>query len=127
PPGFRKDVGRQAAPASFSTCRTVAGFIGAWRMRTPLASKNALAPAPPMPTVGGSPDPDRFQPALNAAMLPAFTSTSKFPGMTVVDLFGCTLASETSGASLKRRIGYVTQSRLVTRSLFQVGASYSAR
>src|SRR6476661_7366192 len=96
-------------------------------MRTPVASKNAFATAEPMPTVGGSPEPDSAQPALNAAVLPACTLTLKSPGVTSVPLFGWTLTSVTFGASLKRRIGYVTQSRLVMRSLFHVGASYSAR
>ena len=74
-----------------------------------------------MPTVGGSPEPERFQPALNAAVLPALTSMpSNSPGTTVVYLPGWTLTSVTFGLSLKRRIGYVTQSRLVIRSLFHV-------
>ena len=45
------------------------------------------------------------------------------PGITVVYLPGCTLTSVTVGLSLKRRIGYETQSRLVTRSLLNVTCS----
>ena len=48
--------------------------IGAWRMRAPVASKNAFATAAPIAVVGGSPDPVSSQPLLNAAVLPAFTS-----------------------------------------------------
>src|SRR6185369_6839995 len=88
-------------------------------MRTPVASKNAFATADGMPTVGGSPDPERSQPLLNAAVLPACTSCVVSPGRTLIIV--------TDGASLKRRIGYETQSRLVTRSLFQVACSYNAR
>ena len=51
--------------------RTFAGFIGAWRMRTPVASKNAFATAEPIAAVGGSPEPESVQPSLNAAVLPA--------------------------------------------------------
>src|SRR5262249_44310864 len=116
-----------AAPASLRTCRTVAGFIGAWRMRTPVASKNAFATALPMPTLGGSPEPDSSQPSLNASALPFCTSCDVSPGFTVLYSPGCTFTSVTVGASLKRRIGYETQSRLVIRSLFQVACSYSAR
>ena len=48
-----------AAP---STPRATAGVIGAWRMRTPVASKNAFATAEPTAVVGGSPEPARAQP-----------------------------------------------------------------
>src|SRR5690242_4200423 len=106
-------------PACFKVPRTVAGFIGAWRMRTPVASKNAFATAELTAVVGGSPDPDRFQPLLKAAVFPACTSWLSSPGRTTVYLPGCTLINVTVGLSLNRRIGYETQSRLVTRSLFQ--------
>src|SRR5215210_4158460 len=96
-------------------------------MRTPVASKKAFATAPLMPTVGGSPEPERFQPWAAARVLPSFTSTFMSPGTTVVYLPGCTLIVVTVGESLNRRIGYVTQSRLVTRSLFHWGCSYNAR
>src|SRR5438093_3423170 len=114
-------------PASFRTWRTVAGFIGAWRMRTPVASKNAFATAELIAVVGGSPEPDSSHPLLNAAVLPACTSCEVSPGRVTVYLPGCTLTSVTVGLSLKRRIGYETQSRLVTRSLSQVACSYRAR
>src|SRR3954470_17415034 len=114
-------------PAALSVPRTVPGFIGAWRMRTPVASKNAFATAELIAVVGGSPEPDRFQPAPTVAALPACTSWLSSPGLTVVYLPGWTLTSVTVGLSLNRRIGYETQSRLVTRSLFQVACSYSAR
>ena len=55
---------------------------------------------------GGSPEPERFQPALNAAVLPARTSRPwNWPGTTTVFLPGCTFTSVTFGLSLKRRIG----------------------
>src|SRR5215210_19685 len=96
-------------------------------MRTPVASKKAFATAPLMPTVGGSPEPERFQPWAAARVFPSLTSTVMSPGVTFVYLPGWTLISVTVGESLNRRIGYVTQSRLVTRSLFHCGCSYSAR
>src|SRR4029079_1285288 len=107
--------------------RTVNGFIGAWRMRTPVASKNAFATAELIAVVGGSPEPESSQPLLKAAVFPAITSCDSSPGRTVVYLPGGTLIIVTVGLSLKGRIGYETQSRLVTRSLFQVACSYSAR
>src|SRR5581483_7860389 len=110
-----------------STERTVAGFIGACRMRTPVASKNAFAIAELIAVVGGSPEPDSSQPLAAAAVLPALTSPVSLPGVTTVYLPGWTLISVTDGWSLKRRIGYETQSRLVTRSLFQVACSHNAR
>lgn len=48
----------QATPAALSVARTLAGVIGDWRRRTPVASKKALAIAAPMHELGGSPDPD---------------------------------------------------------------------
>src|ERR1700704_3045066 len=96
-------------------------------MRTPVASKNAFATAAAIAVVGGSPEPDRAQPLLNAAVLPDCTSWLVSPGRGTGYLPGCTLIMVTVGLSLKRRIGYETQSRLVTRSLFQVACSYSAR
>src|SRR3979409_1707975 len=96
-------------------------------MRTPVASKNAFATAAAIAVVGGSPQPERPQPLLNAAVLPDCTSWLTSPGRVTVYLPGCTLTNVTVGVSLNRRIGYETQSRLVTRSLFQVACSYSAR
>ena len=96
-------------------------------MRTPVASKNAFATALPMPTLGGSPEPESSQPSLNASALPFWTSWLVSPGGVTMYSPGCTLTSVTVGLSLKRRIGYETQSRLVTRSLFQVACSYNAR
>jgi hypothetical protein len=43
--------------AAFSVARTIAGLIGAVRIRTPVASKNAFAIAAPMHVDGGSPEP----------------------------------------------------------------------
>src|SRR5439155_4702125 len=86
-----------------------------------------FATALPIPTVGASPEPESRQPLLQAAVFPAMTSCDSSPGRTVVYLPGCTLIIVTVGLSLKRRIGYETQSRLVTRSLFQVACSYNAR
>ena len=77
-------------PAALSAARTCVGFIGAWRMRTPVASKNAFATAEPTAAVGGSPEPDRFQPLANAFVLPwltsvpGFLSVVKSPGVIVV-------------------------------------------
>src|ERR1700720_619980 len=96
-------------------------------MRTPVASKNAFATAEPTAAVGGSPDPDRFHPALNAAVLPLLTSVVRLPGTTVTYSPGGTLISVTDGESLNRRIGYVTQSVLVIRSFVNVSCSYRAR
>src|SRR4051794_1174115 len=96
-------------------------------MRTPVASKNAFATALEATVVGGSPDPDSSQPLLKAAVLPAWTSSDSSPGVTTVYLPGCALTSVTVGASLNRRIGYETQSSVVSRSLFHVACSYSAR
>src|SRR5262245_50267227 len=72
-------------------------------MRTPVASKNAFATAPGIGQQGGSPTP-------------------------VGSLSGrLTIAFVIFGAYLKRRIGYVTQSRLVTRVLLVWKTSESAR
>src|SRR5207253_3042586 len=77
-----------AAPPSFSAMRTFVAFIGVWRMRTPVASKNAFAIAPAIAAVGGSPDPDSNQLWLKAAVLPLLTSVPGFesvvksPGLT---------------------------------------------
>src|SRR5262245_54888890 len=98
-------------------------------MRTPVASKNAFAIADPIGAVGGSPEPDRAQPCANAAVLPALTSLPGLvsvvnsPGTIVVYLPGWAWTSVTLGESLKRRIGYVTQSRLVRRSFVNVHCS----
>src|SRR6185503_17758649 len=70
-------------------------------MRTPVASKIAFAIAGPDGTSGGSPEPD----AVRSGRLIS----------TVV----------TFGVSLKRRIGYVTQSLLVTRFLSNASSSWS--
>ena len=51
-------VSAQAVPAAFSVARTRAGVIGALRILTPVASKNAFAIAAPMLAVGGSPEPE---------------------------------------------------------------------
>ena len=48
---------RVAAPAASSTPRTSAGVIGASRMRTPVASKNAFAIAAAIGACDGSPEP----------------------------------------------------------------------
>src|SRR5437016_11776735 len=96
-------------------------------MRTPVASKNAFATAAAAGPVGGSPEPESSQPSLYASVLPAWTSSDSSPGLTTVYLPGCTLTSVTVGLSLKRRIGYETQSRVVTRSLFHATCSLSAR
>src|SRR5262245_13444851 len=72
-------------------------------MRTPVASKNALATAAGIGQQGGSPVPSG---SLSGRLTITFV------------IFG---------ASLKRRIGYVTQSRLVTRVLLVVNVSDSAR
>src|SRR5690349_19805031 len=82
-----------ATPAFLSTERTVAGFIGACRMRTPVASKNAFAIAELIAVVGGSPEPDSSQPLASAAVLPALTSPVSLPGVTTVYLPGWTLIS----------------------------------
>ena len=58
-------------------------FIGVWRMRTPVASKNAFATAEPTAAVGGSPEPVSVQPSLNASVFPALTSVFDAPGTTV--------------------------------------------
>src|SRR5438132_6062981 len=114
-------------PAARRTPRATPGVIGAWRMRTPVASKNAFATAELIAVVGGSPEPVSSQAWLNAAVLPAITSWLSSPGLVTLYSPGWTLTSVTDGLSLKRRIGYETQSRLVTRSLFQVACSYRAR
>ena len=44
-------------PAAFSVARTRAGVIGASRMRTPVASKNAFATAATVVAIGISPEP----------------------------------------------------------------------
>ena len=44
----------------------LAEFIGDWRMRTPVASKNAFAIAPAIAAVGGSPEPVSTQSLANA-------------------------------------------------------------
>src|SRR5438132_8383066 len=103
------------------------GVIGAWRTRAPVASKNAFAIAELIIVVGGSPEPVSNQPSLNASVLPFITSWLSSPGVTTLYSPGCTLTSPTVGLSLNRRIGYETQSRLVTRSLFHVGCSHIAR
>src|SRR5579885_2523292 len=102
-------------------------------MRAPVASKNAFATAEPTAAVGGSPEPVSSQPSLNASVLPFETSEPaldavvKSPGTTVTYSPGWTLISVTVGVSAKRRIGYETQSRLVTRSRFQFIDSVIAR
>ena len=50
-------------PAAFSTARTRAGVIGASRMRTPVASKNAFATAAGTGDSAGSPEPVVREPA----------------------------------------------------------------
>src|SRR5215468_4094496 len=100
-------------PAALNAERTVSGVIGAWRIRTPVASKIAFAIAEPIAAVGGSPEPVRAQPSLNASVFPFETSVSSAPGLTVTYSPGWTLTSVTAGVSLKRRIGYETQSRVV--------------
>src|SRR6516225_1213426 len=96
-------------PAAFRAPRTVAGLIGVWRMRAPVASKKAFAIAPAIAAVGGSPDPVSSQFWLNALVLPWLTSmfSPPFPrsGLTVVYWPGWTLTSVTLGVSAKRRIG----------------------
>src|SRR5262245_154153 len=96
-------------------------------MRTPVASKNAFATALEATVVGGSPDPDSSQPCWYAAVFPDWTSSDSSPGVTTVYLPGCALTSVTVGASLNRRMGYDTQSSVVTRSLFHFASSYNAR
>src|SRR5262245_46656105 len=75
------DAGGYAAPAALSVARTRAGVIGASRMRSPVASKNALAMAAPVGTSVGSPEP---------------------PGCRSVR---CTVTTCVRGASLKRIVG----------------------
>src|SRR5262249_29163907 len=53
---------RYTTPAALSVARTFAGFIGAIRSRTPVASKNAFATAELTAVSGGSPEPLRLQP-----------------------------------------------------------------
>ena len=48
---------RYVSAAALSTARTRAGVIGTWRIRTPVASKNAFAIAAGVGTAGGSPAP----------------------------------------------------------------------
>src|SRR5689334_10645492 len=80
-------------------------------MRTPVASKNALATAAATGASAGSPEPVVREPG------PAGSGTSvrERPWM------------NTFGASLKRSIGYVTQSRLVTCFELKVTSSVTAR
>src|SRR5262245_18113109 len=77
--------------AALSAALTRAGVIGASWRRIPVASKNALATAAGAAAVGGSLEP------------------------VGVRLAAWTITGVTLGASLQRRIGYVTQSRPVTR------------
>ena len=49
------------------------------------------------------------------------------PGLLTTYPSGVTIATVTYGESLMRRIGYETQSVLVTRSFVKVSSSYSAR
>ena len=58
----REQWGYAVTPAAFSTWRTRSGDIGAVRMRTPVASKNAFAMAAPIDYSGGSPEPDTNTP-----------------------------------------------------------------
>ena len=113
------DAGRLRA-----TPRTSAGFIGAWRMRTPVASKNAFATAEPI-AVGRRLARAGQHPAVVERVRVALAHVRRRcrpeVGSTVTYSPGWTLTSVTFGASLKRRIGYVTQSRLVIRSLLNVG------
>src|SRR5262245_21764739 len=95
-------------------------------MRTPVASKNAFATAAPIGAVGGSPAPVTAQVALVAEMFPACTFVPP-PGVLMTYPSGFTIAIVTFGASLIRRIGYVTQSVLVIRSFVKESRSYSAR
>jgi hypothetical protein len=81
---------RYVAPAALSVSRTTGGVIGARRIRTPVASKKALAIAAGVGSWVSSPP-------------PLGGTSGRFTTTTVV-----------LGASLKRRIGYETQSRLVT-------------
>src|SRR5581483_892674 len=90
----RPDARGYETPAALSAARTRAGVIGASRIRTPVASKNAFAIAGAIGVVPGSSTPS---------------------GSLSVR---CTSAFTTLGLSLNRRIGYPTQSRLVTRLLF---------
>src|SRR5436853_516443 len=64
-------------PAALKARRTFVGVIGAWRIRTPVASKIAFAIADPIAAVGGSPEPVRAQFSLNASAttLPVFLLT----------------------------------------------------
>ena len=114
---------RQATPAAFSVARTFAAVIGASRMRTPVASKNAFATAEPGGTVGGSPAPVAGQPALMISVFAAVSDDFPWPGVITVWPLGWTIAIVTAGLSLKRRIGYVTQSVLVIRSFVNVSCS----
>src|SRR5262245_31173524 len=114
-------------PACLNAARTFAGVSGAWRTRTPVASKIAFATAEPTAAVGGSPEPVSVQPWLNASVLPFETSVSRAPGTTTLYSPGWTLTSVTVGVSRKRRIGYETQSRVVTRSLFHATCSHITR
>src|SRR4029079_1657079 len=111
-------------PAALNAARTFAGVIGAWRIRTPVASKIAFAIADPTAAVGGSPEPVSAQPSLNASVFPLLTSVSSAPGLTVTYSPGWQLTSISFGVHLNRRIVYVTQSRVVSRSRFQVGCSH---
>src|SRR5262249_11781182 len=83
-----KPVG-YATPAAFSVARTRAGVSGAVRIRTPVASKKAFAIAAGIESLTGSPIPIGG------------------PGR-------WTTTGVTLGWSLKRRMGYVTQSSDVT-------------
>ena len=55
--GVSVAAGSAHFPAALSTARTRAGVIGASRMRTPVASKNALATAAGTGDSAGSPEP----------------------------------------------------------------------
>src|SRR5581483_12084880 len=102
-------------PAALSVARTRTGLNGASRRRTPVASKNAFATAGPGGTCDGSPEPVVAQFAFAAAVFTSLTTVPP-PGLFTTKPFGPTIATVTSGASLMRRIGYETQSVLVTRS-----------
>src|SRR4029077_13777200 len=109
--GVSVAAGSAHFPAALSTPRTRDGVIGASRSRTPVASKNALAPPAGTGDSAGSPEPVVREPGPCGSG----TSVRLSPWM------------YTFGASLKRTIGYDTQSRLVTCLLLNTTASWSAR